>query len=365
MGKVAAGRIGSDGWWARTRRSTVVLVVASVLSACSTWMDREVVDRELPAEWAEAEASTRTPDGVELRYTAPSTGIYRLSGGALRHAGPQVQRNRPVGDWWTGHIGATGPATFEAATEQFVLAAGDEVHFRWAGAASPVVPLRLEVRRNVAVEIEDMADGAPQLVFEEVDGRWTLAVSQSAAARPSRRVQEVERSPSSYDTGAGTCTAEELDRTEALQWFLFAPAGVGRLISRALGARLEEPRDFLERVVDERSVEQEETVPCRVPVAGASFTWKLLLPKYEDGKVVDVTTATTGRATIDFRDYLAAIDERIDLGQSGRLQVTDQVTNTTTEQAVDLLRIRDAARASAGDKDGARGGEGDKAPTER
>jgi hypothetical protein len=348
MGNVAVNRCGSCGWWSRARRSSAALVAASLSSACSTWLDREFVDRDLQVDWAEVASSTRTAEGVELRYTAQSAGLFRLFGGELRHAGPQVQRNRLVGEWWRGFIGATGPETFDSATKQFVLTAGDEVRFRWAGAKDPAVPLRLEVRCNLTVAIEDSAADAPKLVFEEEDGRWTLAVSQSATARPLRRVQVVERYPSTYSTVQGTCSAEELDQAEALQWILFAPAGIGRLISRMLGSRLEEPKEFLERIVDERSVEQQETVPCRVPVAGATYSWKLFLPKFEDGKVVDVTTATTGRVAIDFRDYLAAIDERIDLGQSGRLQVIDLATNAITEQAVDLMRIRDAVRASGG-----------------
>lgn len=359
MRKVATSIFKSKGWLARTQRGAAILVAALLASACSTWLDREVVDRDLLQEWTGAAASMRTAAGFELVHVASASGLYRLSGGTLRHAGPQLQRTAPVGQWWTGYIGATGPDTIAAAADQFVLAAGDEVRFRWAGAESPVVPLRLEVRSNLSIEIEDVADGDPWLVFEEQNGSWTLAVTRSATARPSRRVQRVERSPSTYESGNLTFTAEELDSAESLQWIVFPPLAVGRLISRALGARLEAPKEINERVVDEYSVKADYAVPCRVPVAGASYRWKLILPKFDGGTVVDVTTPTTGRAAIDFRNYLALIDERIDLGQTGSLQVTDKATNKMVEQAVDLLRIRDATRAQATGMESAQGLKGD------
>jgi len=345
MDKVAARTTRPDAWSSRLWRGVAQIVVASSLGACSTWLDREVVARDLQADWVESGASVGKGAGYELSYTAKAPGLFRIAGGEIRHAGRGEERVASVGDWWIGHIGAGGRAVVDAAASQFALFEGDEVRFRWAGAAAPEQPLRLESRRNIDIAIEDRVSDANSVAFEEDRGRWTLAVSQAFRARSSGRVQEVERTPSSYNAGDRIVSAEELDRAEAAQWVLFAPAALGRLLSRALGVRMEEPDRYVEKVLDERRVELDEMVPCQMAVPGARYRWKLILPEYDSGAALEIVTTASGRVVIDFKDYLAVIDEKIDFGRVGRLQVIEVDTGRELEQTVDLVSIRDAARS--------------------
>jgi len=151
--------------------------------------------------------------------------------------------------------------------------------------------------------------------------------------------QHMVKRPVAYSLGNRSFSGKQLDQEQVLWWVMFPPVEIGRLLSRAMGSRLEKPMEFTEEVSDFTDVCLEERLAWDKPVEGVLCNWSL--SGFGDRMIIkgEVRTGPDGRARIPFESQVQRIATDIDLGRAGRLEVLDPISGLTEVVAVDLQDI--------------------------
>lgn len=301
------------------------VVLAALLStgSCVTRMDSEHYDRMEPVAWSELARSGPVSNSGVLTHSFEELARYQVSGysGLAR---------------CSGSLGMKLVAPGSLGETDFVAGPGDVLALR---STAVLEEGAIVLRRRSGEYLAVVSEGELQLRAEGLDGEWWVSASKPCEAEVRNRKQHVVKKPVAYTWGSERFPSEQLDQEQFFWWVLFPPVEIGRLVSRALGSRLEKPVEYAEEVGDFTEVPLEERLAWDKPVEGVVCRWSLMGPS-EDMKIEgELQTGPDGRARVPLEAHAQRIAADIDLGRIGRLEVVHPASGQSSVVAVDLQDI--------------------------
>ena len=325
-------------FWAQSllRKASVFSLVS--LAGCVSWLDSEAFDREVKA-------------GTEVVASAlVNTQLMRLDHLVQQDAVYEVQCSPGRSDAAIG--GMAGASRFGVDFrdgDKVVLRKGVDVAL-FHESPDPDSHLRLVRHSHLSSEIVEEQDP----ILDVVDAGYEIMVRRSALTKHQllSASERVRRTPTDYFAGGSQISAGSMDMWQVVWWAVFPPIEIGRLVSRAFGARLERPTNFTESVIDRSAVPTDKFVAIREGRGGVRIRW--VLTWGQAGRVEGaLDLAEEGLYRVPLEDHEGALRQDMDIHRYGKLVVTDEDSGAELVHTIDIMNwVALTERARSGGQDG-------------